>query len=139
MSIIEEFKEFILRGNIIELAIGFIMGLAFNNVVSSLVNDILMPPIGLLLGGIDFSHYKLVLKPAATNSPEVAIRLGAFINQVIYFLIIAATVFTIIKASNKLFAQKKKEEETKPPEPPEEVKLLREIRDLLKTQATQKP
>ncbi len=128
MRLLDEFREFIARGNVLELAVGFIMGVAFNSVVNSLVNDILMPPIGYVLGGLDFSQYRLVLRPAAGGAAEVAIRYGAFVNTVVYFLIVSAAVFAIVKAANALVRR----EEAPPPEPPEDVKLLREIRDLLK-------
>ncbi len=131
MSLIDEFKEFIARGNVLDLAVGFIMGMAFNSVVSSLVNDILMPPIGYILGGLDFSQYKIVLRPATEGAAEVAIRYGAFINTLVYFLIVSAAVFAIVKVANALM-RKEEEKPAPPPEPPEEVKLLREIRDLLK-------
>ncbi len=131
MSLIDEFKEFIMRGNVLDLAVGFIMGVAFNSVVNSLVNDLIMPPIGFILGGLDFSQYKLVLRPASQGAAEVAIRYGAFINTLVYFLIVSAAVFALVKAANTLVREKPSQPQA-PPEPPEEVKLLREIRDILR-------
>ncbi len=130
MEIINEFKAFIAKGNVLDLAVGFIMGAAFKDVVNSLVNDIIMPPIGLLLGGVDFSDLKIVLKEATSSSSEVAIAYGHFINVVIEFLIIGFSIFLVVKAANKF---RKKEEKPKPaPKEAEDVKLLKEIRDLLK-------
>ena len=129
---LKEFKEFALKGNVVDLAVGFILGGAFGTIVKSLVNDVLMPPIGLLLGGVDFSALKIVLKDgdAAAKIPEVAISYGLFINNVISFLIVAWALFLIIKAMNTL---KKKEEAAPeaPAAPPKQEVLLEEIRDLL--------
>jgi len=131
MGFIEEFKAFINRGNVLELAVGFIMGVAFKDVVNALVNDILMPPIGLLVGGINFDDLKIVL--ASSPEGEVAIAYGHFISVVIEFLLIAFSVFLVVKLYNKF---KKKEEEKKaPPKKSPEVALLEEIRDLLKKKA----
>ena len=136
----KEFKAFILRGNVIDLAIGVIMGGAFNAVVKSLVNDIIMPPVGMILGGVDFSNIMTVLKgDGPYPSPELAkeagavtINWGLFINSMISFLIVAFALFMVIKAINRLKAQFEKEkEEEAPAAPPEEVALLTEIRDLL--------
>ncbi|MBN05035.1 large-conductance mechanosensitive channel protein MscL [Ponticaulis sp.] len=139
MGIMKEFKEFAMKGNVVDMAVGFILGGAFSTIVKSLVNDVIMPPIGLALGGVDFSNLKIVLKEAVMNGEEVvteavSINYGMFINNVISFIIVAACLFFIIKAMNSL---KKKEEEAPaepeaPPPPPREQVLLEEIRDLLK-------
>lgn len=141
MSLAKEFKEFISRGNVVDLAVGVIIGGAFGAIVNSLVKDVIMPPIGYLMSGIDFSSLKLVVAQAYTtpdpkdptkpiSHPEVAIGYGAFINTLINFLIVAAVIFIVIKAVNSL---KRKQAEA-PPAPaaptPEQV-LLTEIRDIL--------
>ncbi|NLM43818.1 MAG: large conductance mechanosensitive channel protein MscL [Clostridiales bacterium] len=121
---LQEFKKFALRGNVLDLAIGVIIGGAFGKIVTSLVNDVLMPIIGLLLGGIDFSNLEITVKDAA-------IRYGAFLQSIVDFLIIAFSIFIFVKTINKM----KKKEEEKPPTPPEPSKeelLLTEIRDILK-------
>ena len=131
MEIVEEFKKFIMRGNVIDLAVGIIIGGAFGKIVSSFVNDILMPPIGVILGGVNFSDLKLVLKAASDKSPEVALKYGSFIQASVDFLIIAAAIFSMIKVINMM----QKKEEEKPAalkEIPAQEKLLTEIRDLLK-------
>ena len=135
MSIVKEFKEFVSRGNVVDLAVGVIIGAAFSKIITSLVDDVLMPPLGFLIGGVDFSEKKLVLVSADTINKveEVAIRYGNFINAVIQFLIVAFCVFVIIKAINSL----KRKEVTEPaaaPLPRPEETLLGEIRDLLKQQ-----
>lgn len=125
----QEFKAFILRGNVLDLAVAVIIAGAFGAIVTSLVNDVLMPPVGMALGGVDFSELKYVLSAATEADEEVAIRYGAFIQKIINFLIIAAVIFAIIKTYNRT----KKKEEAKPDSPakPTEVQLLQEIRDLL--------
>jgi large conductance mechanosensitive channel len=128
MSVIKEFKDFTTRGNVVDMAVGIIIGAAFGKIVSSLVSDVVMPPIGVLLGGVDFSKLAVVLKEAAGDIPAVTINYGAFINTVIDFVIIAFVIFLLIKGINKV--QRKKEE--LPPEPSTEERLLTEIRDLLK-------
>jgi len=132
MAIIKEFKEFAMRGNVVDLAVGVIIGAAFGKIVSSLVNDIIMPPIGFLLGGIDFSDKKIILvqADAAKKVAEVAIRYGTFINSIIDFVIVAFCIFLVIKGINSM---KKKEEEAPAaaPAPSNEEVLLTEIRDLL--------
>jgi large conductance mechanosensitive channel len=132
MSIVAEFKKFALRGNVIDLAVGVVIGGAFGKIVTSLVDNIIMPPIGWLIGGIDFSDWKWVLKPAdaATKTAEVAVQYGVFINVLIQFLIIAFSIFLVVKAINRLTHR----EEAKPAAPPADVALLTEIRDLLKAQ-----
>ncbi len=125
---IKEFKEFALKGNVLDLAIGVIIGASFGKIVSSLVTDIIMPPIGLLLGGIDFSKLSITLQAATDNTSAVLINYGLFINTVIDFLIIAIVIFIIVKQVNRF----KKKEEKKKEETPEEIVLLRDIRDSLK-------
>jgi len=132
MKLLQEFKTFATRGNVVDMAIGIIIGAAFGKIVSSFVNDVIMPPIGLLVGGIDFSNLSITIKEAVENSPAVVIKYGIFINTVIDFVIIACAIFMMIKALNSL----KKKEETAPaasPKPSDEVVLLGEIRDILKT------
>ncbi|AFH48788.1 Large-conductance mechanosensitive channel protein [Ignavibacterium album JCM 16511] len=131
MKMLQEFKAFAMRGNVVDMAVGIIIGGAFGKIVSSFVGDVIMPPIGLLLGGVDFSDLALTLKAAEADQPAVMLKYGMFINTVIDFIIIAFAIFMVIKAMNTL---KKKEEEkpAAPPEPPADVKLLTEIRDLLK-------
>ncbi len=125
---LQEFKKFAMKGNVIDMAVGIIIGSAFSKIVSSFVSDIIMPPIGLLLGGVDFSNLSLTLKKASAGAEAVTINYGVFINTVIDFLIIAFAIFIVIKQINKF----KKKEEEKPAEPSEEIVLLREIRDSLK-------
>ena len=131
MKLFDEFKEFAMRGNVVDMAVGIIIGAAFGKIVSSLVNDIIMPPIGLLLGGVNFSDLKLVMKAATDAAPAVTWNYGSFIQVVIDFLIVAWAIFMIVKAIN---AAKKKEEEAPaaPPAPTKDQELLSEIRDLLK-------
>lgn len=129
MSIMKEFKAFALRGNVVDLAVGVIIGAAFGKIVSSFVNDIIMPPIGLLVGGLDFSQLTLVLKQGEDAASTVALRYGVFINVIIDFVIVAAAIFGVVKLINTL--QKKEEEQPKPVVVPKEVELLTEIRDLL--------
>jgi large conductance mechanosensitive channel len=133
MSMLQEFKAFAMRGNVMDMAIGIVIGAAFGKIVTSLVNDIIMPPIGWITGGVDFSKLRWVLRPADNNDPahkiaEVAISYGAFINTIITFIIIAFAIFMVIKGMNHL---RRKHEEA-PAAPPVEVALLTEIRDLLR-------
>jgi large conductance mechanosensitive channel len=136
MSMVKEFKEFISRGNVVDLAVGVIIGGAFGSIVASLVKDVVMPPIGYLTSGIDFSSLKYVLTPAVTDAygkltkPEVDISYGMFLNTIINFLIVAFVIFLVVKGVNSL----KRKEAAKPIDPPVpsgEEKLLIEIRDLL--------
>lgn len=131
MSMMSEFKSFAMRGNVVDMAVGIVIGGAFGKIVSSFVSDVLMPPIGMLMGGVDFKDLAIVLKEAAGDVAAVTINYGAFIQTVIDFIIIAFAIFMVIKAMNNL---KKKEEEAPaaPPEPSEEVVLLTQIRDSLK-------
>jgi len=135
MAIIKEFKEFISKGNVVDLAVGVIIGAAFGKIITSLVDDILMPPLGFLMGGVDFSEKKIVLisADALSKVEEVAIRYGNFINAVIQFLIVAFCIFAVIKTINAL---KRKEEDVpaSPAAPGPEEALLTEIRDLLRQQ-----
>lgn len=133
---IGEFKEFIARGNVMDMAVGVIIGGAFGKISASLVNDIIMPLISMLTGGLDFSSWKWVLKAAVGETPEVAVNFGLFLATVLDFVIIAFAVFCMIKAINSLH-RKKEEAPAQPepePEPSNEEKLLAEIRDLLKKQ-----
>lgn len=139
MSIFSEFREFIARGNVIDLAVGVIVGAAFNDIVKSLVDQVIMPPIGLLMSGVDFSRLALVLKPddPLTKANElVAIQYGAFLNTLIKFLIVAWVVFLIVKGVNTVrrLEAAKPEEAKPPPAPTPQETLLIEIRDLLKSQ-----
>ncbi len=128
---IDEFKKFISRGNVVDMAVGVVVGTAFTAIVNSLVKDIIMPFVGWMIGGINFSDYKIVLAPAVGETPEVAILYGTFINQIINFLILAFVVFVMVKVLNKLH-KKKEEEPVAPAAPPADILLLTEIRDLLK-------
>jgi large conductance mechanosensitive channel len=135
MSIVKEFREFIARGNVIDLAVGVIIGAAFNSIVKSLVDGVIMPPIGLLTGGLDFAKLEWVLKPEdpATEAVEkVAIQYGAFINTLIQFLIVAVVVFLLVKLVNQIRRADAEEPAPEAPAAPTpEEKLLTEIRDLL--------
>jgi large conductance mechanosensitive channel len=131
MKIIQEFKQFIMRGNVIDIAVGIIIGIAFGKIVSSFVADVIMPPIGILLGGLDFSDLAIPLKEGSESVEPVLLKYGLFINTVIDFLIIGFVIFIIVKAINSL----KKKEEEKPAPPAEPTKseiLLAEIRDELR-------
>ncbi|MDF1675718.1 MAG: large-conductance mechanosensitive channel protein MscL [Vicingaceae bacterium] len=131
MKIIDEFKSFAVKGNVIDMAVGIIIGAAFGKIVSSFVNDVIMPPIGILIGGVKFSSLKIVLKEAVGETPAIAINYGNFLQVTFDFLIIALAIFMVIKAMN---AAKKKEEAkpAAPAAPTKEEVLLTEIRDLLK-------
>lgn len=135
-NIIQEFKKFAIRGNVVDMAVGVIIGGAFGKIVSSIVNDLIMPTIGVIIGGVNFTDLKLTLKKAVMEgdkiiSPAVTINYGNFLQTTLDFLIIAIAVFLLIKAINAL--NKKKEETTKAPiAPPADIQLLTEIRDLLK-------
>lgn len=131
MSLLTEFREFAARGNVIDLAVGVIIGASFGKIVTSLVDQVIMPPIGLLLGKVDFAHLEWVLKPAdaAAGVEKVAIQYGAFINTLIQFLIVAWVVFLLIKGVNAL----RRQQEEAPAAPSPSEALLTEIRDLLKT------
>jgi len=128
----KEFKDFAIKGNVIDLAVGVIIGGAFGKIVSSLVDDVLMPPIGLLLGGIDFSHFELTLRQAEGTTPAVMLRYGLFINNIITFLIVAFAIFLFVKWVNRLRRAEAKQP-SPPPAPTKEEALLGEIRDILKS------
>ena len=102
MRIIKEFKEFAIKGNAIDMAVGIVVGASFGKIVNSLVNDVLMPPIGVLIGGVDFSSLKLVLKAAVADKPEVSLNYGLFVNNLINFLIVAFSIFLVVKGINSL-------------------------------------
>jgi large conductance mechanosensitive channel len=144
MSILKEFKQFAMKGNAVELAVAFIMGGAFGKIVSSLVADVIMPPLGIVAGGVNFSHLKIVLKKGVSQQmeqgemvqdavAEVSLNYGVFLQNVLDFLIIAFAMFLTVKAINTVKARiAAEEEEAKSTDPSEEVKLLTEIRDSLK-------
>lgn len=139
MSLIDEFKKFAMRGNVVDLAVGVIIGASFTGIVNSLVNDIIMPPIGLALGGVDFSNFFVVLKgdhavdtlAAAKAAKAVTLNYGLFINAIINFLIVAFALFLLLRQLNKLVAPTPATDAAPPPS--EEVLLLRDIRDSLKS------
>jgi len=138
MALFDEFKKFAVRGNVVDLAVGVIIGASFTGIVNSLVNDIIMPPIGLALGGVDFANFFFVLKgdravdtlAAAKAAKDVTINYGLFINAVINFMIVAFALFMLLRQLNKLVAPTPATEAA--PAPPEDIQLLREIRDSLK-------
>ncbi len=134
MGFIKEFKTFAVKGNVVDMAVGIIIGAAFGKIVSSFVNDIIMPPIGLMMGGVDFKEFKYIIKEAVGDAPAVSINYGNFIQFVIDFLIVVFVVFLLIKSINSM---KKKQEAAPaaPPAPSAQELLLAEIRDLLKKQA----
>jgi len=131
MSMMQEFKKFAMRGNVMDMAIGIIIGAAFGKIISSIVGDVIMPPIGLLLGGVDFSSLAITLKQGSEGVEPVLLKYGVFINTVIDFLIIALVIFMVVKGINSM--KKKEEEKTAaPPTPSKEEVLLAEIRDELR-------
>ena len=131
MKVLQEFKQFAMRGNVMDMAIGIIIGAAFGKIISSIVGDVIMPPIGLLLGGVDFSNLAVTLKEGSEGVQPVLLKYGVFINTVIDFLIIAFAIFMVVKGIN---AMKKKEEEkpSAPPVPTKSEILLEEIRNELR-------
>ena len=133
MSMLKEFREFAMRGNVVDLAVGVIIGAAFGKIVSSFVADIIMPPLGLLIGGVDFKQFHLVLREAQGTVPAVVMNYGSFIQTVFDFVIVAFAIFLAIKLMNKM-RRKQEEAPAAPPEPTAEEKLLTEIRDLLSQQ-----
>lgn len=135
MGMVSEFREFIARGNVVDLAVGVIIGAAFSDIVKSLVDNVIMPPIGMLLSGVDFSQLQLVLKPDDPATPAadgVAIQYGVFINACLTFLIVAFVIFLVVKAVNSL---RRKAAEEPPAAPTPQEALLMEIRDLLKSRS----
>jgi large conductance mechanosensitive channel len=132
MGFVKEFKSFAMRGNVMDMAVGIVIGVAFGKIVTSLVNDVIMPPIGLLMGGVDFSHLAVTLKAAAGAEPAVTLRYGMLINTVIDFLIVVFAIFLVVKGMNAL-KRKKEEAPAAPPPPPVQEMLLRDIRDILRS------
>jgi large conductance mechanosensitive channel len=137
MGLIGEFKTFIARGNALDLAVGVIVGGAFGKIVTSLVNDLIMPPVGLALGGVNFTSLKIILKNASVDAAgkiteAISINYGSFLQTIIDFLIIAFCIFMMVKAINKMKDLNKNEEPVVPAAPPADIVLLTEIRDLLK-------
>lgn len=136
MGMLQEFKEFAMKGNVVDMAVGIIIGGAFGKIVSSIVSDVIMPPIGLLLGGVNFTELKIKLADAVTEGPNphdaVTINYGNFLQVTVDFIIVAFAIFLMVKAMNSLSKKKKEEAPAAPPAPSEEVKLLTEIRDALK-------
>jgi large conductance mechanosensitive channel len=124
-----EFKAFVMRGNVLDLAVGVVIGAAFGKIVSSLVGDVLMPPIGLVLGGVDFSQFGWVLKPAVGDKPAVMLGIGKLIQAIVDFLIIAFVIFLVVKVVNRM---KREEPPPAPAGPSPTERLLTEIRDLLR-------
>lgn len=133
MKILQEFKTFAIKGNAIDMAVGIIIGAAFGKIITSIVSDIIMPPIGLLIGGVNFTDLKIVLKEAVGDAPAVTLNYGNFIQVAFDFLIIAFSIFMVVKLINTAKRKEAKKEEEKPaPESTKEEVLLTEIRDLLK-------
>jgi large conductance mechanosensitive channel len=133
MSIIREFREFAVKGNVVDMAVGVIIGGAFGKIVTSVVADVIMPPIGLAVGGVNFSSLQVVLKEARGTAPAVALRYGVFLQTIFDFLIVASSVFLMVKLVNRI--RRENEPPASPPPPPEPPKqelLLAEIRDALK-------
>lgn len=139
MSIVKEFREFAVKGNVVDMAVGIIIGAAFGKIVSSLVADVLMPPLGLLIGGVNFSALAVVLKEGVGETPPVVLKYGVFLQTVFDFLIVAAAVFMMVKGINRLKKMQEKDQQAQasdaPPAPPREEVLLTEIRDALRAQA----
>ena len=132
MSFVKEFKEFAARGNVVDMAVGIVIGASFGKIVSSLVADVIMPPLGLVIGGINFSNLKLTLKEAAVAQQSVALNYGMFIQAVFDFVIVAFAMFILVKGINKL---KRSEEKPVTPQRSAEALILTEIRDILKKEA----
>jgi large conductance mechanosensitive channel len=131
MGLLKEFREFALRGNVVDMAVGIIIGAAFGKIVSSLVADVIMPPLGLIIGGVDFTSLAVTLRPAAEKAAAVTLNYGKFVQTVVDFTIIAFAIFIAIKAMNAL-KRKQEAAPAEPPPPPKQEVLLGEIRDLLK-------
>lgn len=131
MSMLKEFKDFAVKGNVVDMAVGIVIGAAFGKIVSSFVGDVIMPPIGALLGGVDFSNLSIVVREAVEKKPAVLVSYGKFLQTVIDFIIIAFAVFMAVKAINAL-RKKEAAASAEPPVPSREEMLLTEIRDLLK-------
>lgn len=135
MSILSEFKAFAVKGNVVDMAVGIIIGAAFGKIVSSFVGDVIMPPIGLLIGGVDFTNLAITLKAAEGDLPAVMLSYGKFIQTILDFIIVAFAIFMGVKAINRLKREEAAAPEV-PPAPTVEQELLSEIRDLLKAQQT---
>ena len=133
MGMMSEFKDFAMKGNVVDMAVGVVVGGAFGTIVKSFTNDILMPPIGILLGGVDFSNLALQIKEAAGEAEAVTINYGVFINNILDFLIIAFAIFLVVKAMNSAMKEEEEEVEEAPPEPSKDEVLLGEIRDALRS------
>ncbi len=131
MSMMKEFRDFAMRGNVVDMAVGIVIGAAFGKIVTSFVNDVLMPPIGIALGGVDFSDLAVTLKAASGDVAAVTLNYGSFIQTVVDFVIIAFAIFMVVKAMNSM-KKKEAEKPAEPPAAPADVVLLTEIRDLLK-------
>jgi large conductance mechanosensitive channel len=131
MSMIQEFKSFAMKGNVADMAVGIIIGAAFGKIVSSLVNDVIMPPLGLLIGGVDFSNLGVTLRSAAEGVPAVVLKYGVFINTIVDFIIVALAIFLVVRGMNAL-RKKQEAAPAAPPAPSKQEVLLGEIRDLLK-------
>lgn len=134
MSFFKEFKEFAVRGNVLDMAVGVVIGGAFGKIVSSLVGDVIMPVVGVVTGGVNFTDLKITLKQAVADAPAVTINYGTFIQTVVDFTIIAFCIFCVIKAINS-FKRKQEEAPATPATPPADIALLSEIRDLLKNKS----
>lgn len=134
MGMIKEFREFAMRGNVVDMAVGIIIGVAFGSIVSSFVSDVLTPPLGILIGGIDFSELVIVVKAAEGEIPAVTMNYGIFLQSIIDFLIIAFAIFIVIRMMNNMKRKEPEAPAPEPPAPPAEEVLLTEIRDLLKQQ-----
>lgn len=134
MSMVKEFKEFIMRGNVMDLAVGIVIGAAFGKIVSSLVADIIMPPLGLLIGGVNFTDLKVVLGPPLSGGEPVTLNYGNFIQVLFDFVIVAFAIFLVVKMVNRL-KRKQAEAPEVPPAPTKDQVLLTEIRDLLRARA----
>ncbi|MDX1391552.1 MAG: large-conductance mechanosensitive channel protein MscL [Rheinheimera sp.] len=134
MSMLQEFKAFAMRGNVVDMAVGIIIGAAFGKIVSSFVNDVIMPPIGVLLGGVNFRDLAVVIQQASEAQAEVVIKYGLFLQSIIDFIIIAFAVFAGVKAMNSMKKKEQAKPEPTPAATPADILLLTEIRDLLKKQ-----
>lgn len=132
MSLAKEFKEFAVKGNVVDMAVGVIIGAAFGKIVTSFVTDVVTPPLGLLIGGVDFSQLTLVLRQGVGTAPPVVLKYGVFVQTVFDFLIVAMAIFAVVKMINKL----KRDVPAAPAEPPRQEQLLVEIRDALRADIT---
>lgn len=129
---LQEFKEFAMRGNVVDMAVGIVIGTAFGKIVSSFVSDVIMPPIGMITGGVDFTDLAITLQEATGEAEAITLNYGMFINTILDFVIIAFAIFVVIKAMNKMKREEPEEEKEEEPKGPTEVELLTEIRDSLK-------